>query len=76
MFAGAIGAGTLTDRIGRRRTFIGALAWFSVMMLAWRRTDTGAARAGPVLAGLGFGGIAPIAIALVVEVAPSSRRNC
>ena len=76
MFVGAIGAGTLTDRIGRRRTFIGCLAWFSVMMLAVAAAPTpellGLAR---FLAGLGFGGVAPIGIALVVESAPPARRN-
>lgn len=76
MLVGAISAGWLTDVLGRRRLFIGCLAWFSLMML-------GAALApGPellgifrFLAGLGFGGIAPTAIALVVEVAPAARRN-
>ena len=76
MLVGAIASGWLTDRFGRRRVFVGCLAWFSVMML-------GAALApGPellgvfrFLAGLGFGGIAPTAIALVVEVAPVARRN-
>ncbi len=76
MFVGAIAAGTLTDRFGRRRVFIGCLAWFSVMMLAVAAAPTpellGLAR---FLAGLGFGGIAPVAIALVVEWAPRSRRN-
>jgi AAHS family benzoate transporter-like MFS transporter len=76
MFVGAIAAGTLTDRIGRRRTFIGCLTWFSLMMLAVAAAPNpellGLAR---FLAGLGFGGIAPIAIALVVEVAPAARRN-
>lgn len=76
MFVGAIGAGTLTDRFGRRRMFLGCLAWFSVMMLAVAAAPNpellGLAR---FLAGLGFGGIAPIAIALVVEWAPRSRRN-
>lgn len=76
MFVGAIGAGTLTDRIGRRRTFIGCLAWFSLMMLAVAAAPNpellGLAR---FLAGLGFGGIAPVAISLVVEVAPARRRN-
>lgn len=76
MLVGAISAGWLTDILGRRRLFIACLAWFSLMML-------GAALApGPevlgvfrFLAGLGFGGIAPTAIALVVEVAPAARRN-
>jgi len=76
MFVGAVGAGTVTDRIGRRRTFIACLIWFSVMMLAVAAAPTpellGLTR---FLAGLGFGGIAPIGIALVVESAPPARRN-
>ncbi|TWF75180.1 AAHS family benzoate transporter-like MFS transporter [Pseudonocardia hierapolitana] len=76
MFVGAVGAGALTDRFGRRRMFLAALAWFSVMMLAVAAAPTpellGLAR---FAAGLGFGGIAPIAIALVVEWAPPRRRN-
>jgi AAHS family benzoate transporter-like MFS transporter len=50
--------------------------WFSVMMLAVASAPTpellGLAR---FLAGLGFGGIAPVAIALVVEVSPPGRRS-
>ncbi|QJY44500.1 MFS transporter [Pseudonocardia broussonetiae] len=76
MFVGAIGVGALTDRIGRRRMFIACVTWFSLMMLAVAAAPTpellGAAR---FLAGLGFGGIAPVAIALVVEWAPPGRRN-
>lgn len=76
MFFGAIGVGALTNRIGSRLAFIGCLVWFSVMMLAVAAAPTpellGLAR---FLAGLGFGGIAPVAIALVVEVAPPGRRN-
>lgn len=76
MFVGAIGVGALTDRIGRRRMFIACVTWFSLMMLAVAAAPTpeilGAAR---FLAGLGFGGIAPVAIALVVEWAPPARRN-
>ncbi|GAA5176182.1 aromatic acid/H+ symport family MFS transporter [Pseudonocardia eucalypti] len=76
MFVGAIAAGALTDRFGRRRMFLATLAWFSVMMLAVAAAPSpellGLAR---FLAGLGFGGIAPIAIALVVESAPAPRRN-
>jgi AAHS family benzoate transporter-like MFS transporter len=76
MFVGAVAAGALTDRFGRRRMFLVTLAWFSVMMLAVAAAPTpellGLAR---FAAGLGFGGIAPIAIALVVEWAPPRRRS-
>jgi AAHS family benzoate transporter-like MFS transporter len=76
MFFGAVGVGAVTNRIGRRRAFIGCLVWFSLMMLAVAAAPTpellGVAR---FLAGLGFGGIAPVAIALVVEYAPPGRRS-
>ncbi|MEN0135374.1 MAG: aromatic acid/H+ symport family MFS transporter [Rhodococcus sp. (in: high G+C Gram-positive bacteria)] len=76
MFFGAVAAGTLTDRFGRRRLFLGCLIWYSVAMLAVAAAPTpaflGLFR---FLAGLGFGGIAPVAIALVVEVARDTERN-
>ncbi|SFO42245.1 MFS transporter, AAHS family, benzoate transport protein [Pseudonocardia ammonioxydans] len=76
MFLGAIASGALTDLLGRRRLFIISLAWFSVMMLlvalAPNPWSLGLFR---FLAGLGFGGIPPTAIALVVEVAPVARRQ-
>lgn len=76
MFLGAIASGWLTDRLGRRRLFIGSLAWFSTMTLLMAFAPTaesfGVLR---FLAGLGFGGIPPTAIALVIELAPQARRN-
>ncbi|GAA4758281.1 MFS transporter [Actinomycetospora chibensis] len=76
MFIGAIASGTLTDMIGRRRLFIASLAWFSTMMLLVSMAPDpwwlGVFR---FLAGLGFGGIPPTAIALVVEIAPLARRQ-
>jgi AAHS family benzoate transporter-like MFS transporter len=76
MLIGAISSGTLTDMLGRRRLFIACLVWFSVMMagvaLAPNPELLGVFR---FLAGLGFGGIAPTAIALVVEHAPAARKN-
>jgi len=76
MFFGAIAAGTLTDRFGRRRLFLGCLIWYSAAMVAVATAPTpellGLFR---FIAGLGFGGIAPVAIALVVEVAREGERN-
>jgi len=76
MFVGAITVGALTYKIGNRLAFIGSLAWFSVMMLFVASAPNpellGLAR---FLAGLGFGGIAPAAIALVTEVSPPGRRS-
>ncbi len=75
MVFGAPASGWLSDRFGRRMVFIGLLAWFSVMMLlaSWAPTPEllGLFR---FLAGLGFGGIPPTALALTTEFAPKERR--
>lgn len=76
MFVGALAAGALADRFGRRRTLIGSLALYSLAMLG-----TAAAPIPEVfgsfrfIAGLGFGAIVPTVVALVVEWAPEHRRN-
>jgi AAHS family benzoate transporter-like MFS transporter len=76
MFIGSLLCGFLTDRFGRRRTFIACLIWFSCAMLLTAAAPNpemlGLFR---FLAGLGFGGVSPTAIALVVEHAPRNRRN-
>ena len=75
MAIGAVLAGWLGDRFGRRRVFIGLLTWFSLWMLAVTLAP------GPVelgvfrfVAGIGFGGIPPLAVALMLEFAPPRRR--
>ena len=76
MFFGAIAAGTLTDRFGRRKLFLGCLLWYSTAMVAVALAPTpGILGVLRFVAGLGFGGIAPVAIALVVEVARPDERN-
>lgn len=76
MFFGAIAAGPLTERYGRRKLFISSLVWYSVAMLAVAAAPTpemlGLFR---FLAGTGFGAIAPVAISIVVEVARVGERN-
>lgn len=76
MLVGALLAGVVTDRIGRRRLMIVCIAWFSVAMalcaLAPSPEVFGALR---FLAGIGLGGVVPTAIALTVEYAPAGRRN-
>lgn len=76
MFFGAITSGAMSDRFGRRRLFIGCLVWYSVAMIFVATAPTpellGLYR---FIAGLGFGGIAPVAVALVVEVARPHERN-
>lgn len=75
MFFGAIVVGTLAGRWGRRRAFLGCVAWFSVLMILC------AAAPGPAvftvvrfLAGIGLGGVMPLAAALTTEFSPVNRR--
>jgi AAHS family benzoate transporter-like MFS transporter len=76
MLFGALASGPLTDLFGRRKLFLGCLTLYSTMMIlvaiAPNPTALGVLR---FIAGLGFGGIAPVAIALVVEVARPHERH-
>lgn len=76
MLIGALAAGYLTDRIGRRRLIVLCIAWFSAAMAVSALAPTpelfGLTR---FVAGIGLGGVVPTAIALTVEFAPPGRRN-
>jgi AAHS family benzoate transporter-like MFS transporter len=76
MLLGALTAGAVTDRIGRRRIVLVGIAWFSAAMalcaLAPSPEMLGLFR---FVAGLGLGGVMPSAIALTVEYAPRGRRQ-
>ncbi|MDD7939104.1 aromatic acid/H+ symport family MFS transporter [Actinomycetospora lutea] len=76
MLLGALVAGFLTDRIGRRRLMVLCIAWFSAAMAVSALAPTpelfGVTR---FVAGIGLGGVVPTAIALTVEFAPPGRRN-
>ncbi len=74
MFLGALVVGTFASRWGRKRTFLGCVAWFSVLMILC------AAAPGPeifaavrLLAGIGLGGVMPLAAAFTTEFAPRDR---
>jgi AAHS family benzoate transporter-like MFS transporter len=76
MLMGSLTGGTITDTLGQRRMLIGCLAWFSAM--------TGLCAMAPspdvfallrFLAGLGLGGVLPIASALAAEYSPPRSRN-
>jgi MFS transporter, AAHS family, benzoate transport protein len=75
MFFGAPIAGWLADRFGRRTVYMGILSFFSAMMIGVALAPSpalfGMFR---FLAGLGFGGLPPTVVALVVEFAPVRRR--
>ncbi|AGP29896.1 MFS transporter [Corynebacterium terpenotabidum] len=75
MFLGALLIGTFAARWGRKRTFLGCVAWFSSLMILC------AAAPGPeffavvrFLAGIGLGGVMPLAAALTTEFSPVRRR--
>ncbi|MGI5132364.1 MFS transporter [Pseudonocardia sp. CA-107938] len=76
MLIGALGAGVLTDALGRRRILLVGITWFSLAMVACAMAPSpevlGLLR---FVAGLGLGGVIPSAIALTVEYAPRGRRQ-
>lgn len=76
MLFGALVVGTITDMVGRRKTVIGCLSWFSVAMALCAISPSpellGLFR---FLAGLGLGGVIPTATALTMEYAPAGRRT-
>lgn len=76
MLIGSLVAGTMTDRVGRRRIFVTSVALFSVGMALTAAAPTVelfvAAR---VLTCLGVGGLLPTAVALASEFSPSKGRS-
>ncbi|MEW2018845.1 aromatic acid/H+ symport family MFS transporter [Rhodococcus sp. NPDC076796] len=73
---GALTAGAFGDRIGRRRTMLTCIVWFSVGMgataLAQNITMFGLLR---FLTGIGVGGLVATVGAMIAEFAPPGRRN-
>ena len=73
---GALGAGAVGDRLGRRKIMLGAIAWFSIGMaataFATNITTFGILR---LLTGLGIGAIVATGGAIIAEFAPAGRRN-
>jgi AAHS family benzoate transporter-like MFS transporter len=76
MLVGGILSGTLSDLYGRKPLFLGSLSLFAACMVvtAWAPTPTwfGASR---FVAGLGLGGIIPVAAALTIEYSPARRKS-
>ena len=76
VMVGALAIGPITDTIGRRKTMIATVTGFSVLTLACAFAPDpvtfGVLR---VLAGLGLGGVLPVALALVNEHARGGPRR-
>lgn len=73
---GALGLGSVADRLGRRRTFLVAIVFFSIMSLAcafaWNLESLTIAR---LIQGIGLGAEVPLAATLINEYAPSRDRG-
>ena len=75
MLLGALIAGTLADRIGRRKVIIGSLLSFSVMMIGSGLAPNFTVFEGTrFLAGLGLGALFPTVTALIIEFSPPKRK--
>jgi MFS transporter, AAHS family, benzoate transport protein len=76
VMVGALAVGPIADVIGRRATMLATVAGFSVLTLACAFAPNpevlGVLR---FLAGLGLGGVLPVALALVAEYAPPGRGS-
>ena len=73
--AGALGGGTLSDRIGRRRTIAGAIALTAILMFAFLNFDGWLSF--PILIGLGLTALSvtPVFQALVQDQLPGNRAT-
>lgn len=76
MLLGSLIVGTLTDRLGRRRIFVSALALFSLAMLACAMAPSWELFAAfRFIACFGVGGLLPTAVALTNEFAPPGKKS-
>ncbi len=76
MLFGALIAGSITDIIGRRKALLICVSWFSLFTaLCALAPSPGIFGLFRFLAGLGLGGLIPVAGALTLEYAPGHRRN-
>ncbi|OLP61782.1 MFS transporter [Xaviernesmea oryzae] len=76
MMIGGIAVGTLSDLYGRKPMFIACLGLFALCMIATSMAPTPFLFAvSRFVAGLGLGGIIPVAAALTVEYSPARRKS-
>lgn len=76
LMMGALIFGPVADRFGRKRVIITCTLFFGVLTLATVLAHSAASLTVlRFLAGLGFGGVMPNAIALTAEYAPQRRRG-
>lgn len=76
VLVGALAAGVVGDRIGRRKVMLVNLAWFSIGMAATALTQSVAAfGVFRFLTGVGVGALVATVGALVAEFAPPGQRN-
>ncbi|MEQ3553948.1 MFS transporter [Pseudonocardia nematodicida] len=76
MFFGSLIGGTIADRVGRRRLLVACVVWFSLLTAACALVDSPLTFALlRFLAGLGLGGVLPVASAITAEFLPARYRN-
>jgi AAHS family 4-hydroxybenzoate transporter-like MFS transporter len=76
LMLGALVFGPIADRFGRKPVIVACTIFYGLLCLATAKADSGAGLAIlRFLAGLGFGGVMPNAIALTAEYAPARRRG-
>jgi MFS transporter, AAHS family, 4-hydroxybenzoate transporter len=76
LMLGALIFGPVADRFGRKPVIVGCTLFYGLITLATARADSGSTLAIlRFLAGLGFGGVMPNAIALTAEYSPHRRRG-
>ncbi|ASN19991.1 MFS transporter [Arthrobacter sp. YN] len=75
MLVGALTAGTLSDRFGRRNVVIASLAWFSITMAVCAVAPNAQVfEIARIIGGFGLGALFPTVTALVIEIAPERRK--
>ena len=76
LMLGALIFGPVADRFGRKPVIVACTLFYGLVTLATAKADSGTSLAIlRFLAGLGFGGVMPNAIALTAEYSPHRRRG-